>query len=35
MNKVVGDLSGFFEKMVKELTNHCMDMKEHQNQKGK
>lgn len=35
MNKVVGDLSGFFEKTVKELNNHCLDMKEHQTQKVK
>ena len=35
INKVVGDLSGFFEKVVKELNNHTLDMKEHQQSKVK
>ena len=35
MNKVVGDLSAFFEKTVKELNNHTLDMKEHQSHKVK
>ena len=35
MNKVIGDLSTFFEKIVKELNNHSVDMKEHQQHKWK
>ncbi len=35
MNKVVCDLNGFLEKMVKELNNHSLDMKEHQQLKVK
>lgn len=31
----MGDLSGFFEKMVKELNNHTLDMREHQQSKAK
>lgn len=33
MNKVVCDLNSFFEKVVKELSNHSLDMKDHQQQK--
>jgi hypothetical protein len=35
MNKVINDLSSFFEKIVKELNNHTSDMKEHQQNKWK
>ena len=35
MNKVINDLSSFFEKMVKELNSHSGDMKEHQQNKWK
>ena len=35
MNKVVSDLSTFFEKIVKELNNNSVDMKEHQQHKWK
>lgn len=35
MNKAVGDLSSFFEKTTKELNNHMMDMREHQQVKWK
>lgn len=35
MNKVVGDLNGFLDKMIKELNNYSLDMKDHQQQKWK